>query len=440
MPGQAPRTSDSRRLPSRRKTSTAARTVDERDGERQDDRRRGRGRPEATGHEHRSTDRCAGAHLSRLRRSATETAVAARRTRGGRRRSASGPKSGQRTSRRVELGVGRLPDQEVREALLAAGPDDEVGVGQAGRVQRRRDRRPRRSAPAAMPLGDEPPDRVDELGPAGVVERDVERGAGRRRRCSLERVADRARGCRRQLVEPAEEADPDALRAELRGLAADRLPRAARTGRVTSSSVAGPVLAAERVQRQHRDAAPDGVARGARGSPRRPAAWPSSSGRSRWRAQRRLPSMMIATWRGRSVGSRSGSARRSRASVGSRRSGRRRRRRAPAAVRRSAGRAVRGPLDLEDLLFLRRPRRSTSAMCRSVVFWSVSSWRCASSAPTVAVALFLLELVGGVAAEVADLDPGLLHPLVDDSRRGPCDAPRSAAGCSGGRPCRRRSA
>ena len=31
------------------------------------------------------------------------------------------------------------------------------------------------------------------------------------------------------------------------------------------------------------------------------------------------------------------------------------------------------------------------------------------------VPLFLLELVGGVAAQVADLDPGLLHPLVDDS-------------------------
>src|SRR5262245_31157177 len=30
------------------------------------------------------------------------------------------------------------------------------------------------------------------------------------------------------------------------------------------------------------------------------------------------------------------------------------------------------------------------------------------------VALFLLELVGGVAADVPDLDPGLLHPLVDD--------------------------
>src|SRR3977135_849980 len=35
----------------------------------------------------------------------------------------------------VELRVGRLPDQEIREALLAAGADDEVRVGQAGRVE-----------------------------------------------------------------------------------------------------------------------------------------------------------------------------------------------------------------------------------------------------------------------------------------------------------------
>ena len=53
-------------------------------------------------------------------------------------------------------------------------------------------------------------------------------------------------------------------------------------------------------------------------------------------------------------------------------------------------------------------------MWRSVVFWSMSSWRWASSAPTVAVALLLLEVVGGVAAEVADLDARLFHALVDD--------------------------
>src|SRR6202035_1076200 len=35
----------------------------------------------------------------------------------------------------VELGVHGLPEQEVGYALLAAGPDDQVGVGLPGRVQ-----------------------------------------------------------------------------------------------------------------------------------------------------------------------------------------------------------------------------------------------------------------------------------------------------------------
>ena len=35
----------------------------------------------------------------------------------------------------IELGVGRLPDQEVRRALLARGPQEQVDVGQAGLVE-----------------------------------------------------------------------------------------------------------------------------------------------------------------------------------------------------------------------------------------------------------------------------------------------------------------
>src|SRR4051794_30348165 len=43
-----------------------------------------------------------------------------------------GPEVGQED----ELGVSRLPEQEVRDALLAGGPDDEIGIGDAMRVQR----------------------------------------------------------------------------------------------------------------------------------------------------------------------------------------------------------------------------------------------------------------------------------------------------------------
>src|SRR5688572_24448275 len=73
----------------------------------------------------------------------------------------------------VELRVGRLPDQEVGEALLPAGPDHEVGIGQTGRVQGLCDRgfvdRLRRCARCY-----ELADRIDELRPPRVVEGDVE--------------------------------------------------------------------------------------------------------------------------------------------------------------------------------------------------------------------------------------------------------------------------
>ena len=62
-----------------------------------------------------------------------------------------------------------------------------------------------------------------------------------------------------QLVEPAEQPDADALRAQLVGLAPDgRLEEAEQAGDLVVG--AGPVLAAEGVQGQDRDAAPDRVA------------------------------------------------------------------------------------------------------------------------------------------------------------------------------------
>ena len=74
------------------------------------------------------------------------------RTRASAASNASGPKSGHRTSVEYELGVGRLPDQEVPQPLLAAGPD-RPGPGRAGRPCRGRRRWPsRRSTPAATPL------------------------------------------------------------------------------------------------------------------------------------------------------------------------------------------------------------------------------------------------------------------------------------------------
>ena len=106
-------------------------------------------------------------------------------------------------------------------------------------------------------------------------------------------LLDRRAGLGGQLVNPPEEPDADALRAQLGGLIADRIleqpeePDDFVVG-------AGPVLAAEGVQRQDRDAAADRVTK------RSPDGLDAGRvtlelGDVCWRAQRRLPSMMIAT-------------------------------------------------------------------------------------------------------------------------------------------------
>ena len=74
-----------------------------------------------------------------------------------------------------ELGVGELPEQEVADPLLAAGADQQIGVGDAGRardaransclVDRRRDRA------ARLRLARQPARGLGDLAPAAVVER-----------------------------------------------------------------------------------------------------------------------------------------------------------------------------------------------------------------------------------------------------------------------------
>src|SRR4029079_8463912 len=88
---------------------------------------------------------------------------------------------------------------------------------------------------------------------------------------------------------------------------------------------------------------------------------------------------------------------------------------ARSAVRRSAERAASGPLDLHDLLFLGCPEAVDLAnppIGRALELVELSTSLVGTHR---AVTLLLLEVVGGVAAEVADLDAGLLHPLVDAS-------------------------
>ena len=105
--------------------------------------------------------------------------------------------------------------------------------------------------------GGDRPERVDELRPARVVPRDVEVEPGARRG-AVEGPFDGGAGRLRQLVEPPQELDPDALGRELVGLARDRAAEEVEQPRDLVVG-AGPVLAAERVDREHRDAAPDRV-------------------------------------------------------------------------------------------------------------------------------------------------------------------------------------
>ena len=79
--------------------------------------------------------------------------------------------------RHVDLGVGDLPEEVVRDAHLAARADEEVGVGQTGRVETRLDRGLvdlLGLEASGLHLHREGAHRVRELGPPRVVERDVE--------------------------------------------------------------------------------------------------------------------------------------------------------------------------------------------------------------------------------------------------------------------------
>ena len=70
-----------------------------------------------------------------------------------------------------QLAVGQLPQQEVRDAELARRPHHQIGIGHVGEVEVAGDGllgdvvRP-------APLGHERTDRIDDLGPAAVVERE----------------------------------------------------------------------------------------------------------------------------------------------------------------------------------------------------------------------------------------------------------------------------
>jgi hypothetical protein len=50
------------------------------------------------------------------------------------------PEIGPERRRHVEFGVGELPEEEIADAVFAAGADHEIGIGQAGGIERRGNR------------------------------------------------------------------------------------------------------------------------------------------------------------------------------------------------------------------------------------------------------------------------------------------------------------
>ena len=78
--------------------------------------------------------------------------------------------------RNVELRIGALPEEEVGEPLLPAGPDDELRVRDACGVQVAREQPLRQLLRLPLPLravGGEAPGRPQDLVPAAVVQADV---------------------------------------------------------------------------------------------------------------------------------------------------------------------------------------------------------------------------------------------------------------------------
>ena len=209
------------------------------------------------------------------------------------------PKSGQRSSHEVELGVGALPEQEVRDALLAAGADQEVHVGQLRLVQVGGEALLVEGVGVEVleiVLAEQPPRGVDDLPAPSVGEREDELHAGAVLG-ALHGLVEGAAHRGRQPVAAAERADAHASWRSPRRAPTRSTPRAGASARRPRPS--GGSSSRSRTRRASARRSP--ISRAARVTARTastPARWPSLRARPRRSAHRPLPSMMTATWRG----------------------------------------------------------------------------------------------------------------------------------------------
>ena len=203
-----------------------------------------------------------------------------------------------------ELRVGELPEEEVRDPQLPRGADQKVGLGHLGRVEPRADG-VLVDVARVDPFLDEPPRGLDDLRAAAVVERDPELEPLVVRGLLLE-AGHSPLELRVGAVAAADEARRHALLARSgssRSIVSTKISISAST-----SSGGRDQFSVENAKTQ-RDSTPRSIAASTvRRSAFVPARCPAATGRLRRRAQRPLPSMMIAIERATSGSSCSGPA------------------------------------------------------------------------------------------------------------------------------------
>ena len=133
----------------------------------------------------------------------------------------------------IQLGIRRLPNQEIAESILAGGSDDEVGIREMGGVEIAGDEGiidlVRRDA-----VGDNPANRGEQLLPTSIIERKRENELVVLTR-ELDRILDGFAHLRWEAIETADMPQLGALTVQLAELAVERFPRM-RTMPLTSSA------------------------------------------------------------------------------------------------------------------------------------------------------------------------------------------------------------
>ena len=227
------------------------------------------------------------------------SAARARGTTRSRRRSAAGVEIRPEQVGEIELGVGELPQQEVRNPLLAAGADEEVGLRRVGHREERLDRLGTQAGLVVQRLGIErevAARRLRDVPAPAVIRGDRQReprvggglrlaGGDRARGC-----ADRSATCRRS--------PGSGCRSRAACATSCSSARRKSSIRIDTSSAGRRQFSLENAN-SVRNSTPR--SRQARTTPRTastPLRWPATRGSSRCFAQRPLPSMMIATCRG----------------------------------------------------------------------------------------------------------------------------------------------